>query len=257
MIRRTFSKATEHVIFERFIFACIIATTVLIIIEGPLQDKTTTLYQSIEIINYLITLIFITEMIMKAIVHGFVFNGPGSYLLDGWNILDFAILCSSIITLAIRVVNYDGLSQQSENLLKTARMLRALRLISHSEGLKLSVLSLIYSMPGIINVTVVSMMFILLFGIFFLNLLKGKLYFCSLPSLAEDSLDRQDIVTMIDCINYGGHWVDKSINYDNIVNSIFALFTMCTTEGWTRFMQDSVEAVDIGYQPVMNHHQTY
>jgi len=58
------------------------------------------------------------------------------------------------------------------------RILRSLRLISKSEGLKLSVVSLIYSLPGILNVTVVTMLFMLLFGIFFLNILKGKFFYC-------------------------------------------------------------------------------
>ena len=53
------------------------------------------------------------------------------------------------------------------------RVLRTLRMISRNEGLKLSMLSLIYSLPGIINVTIVTAIFFLLFGIFFLNMLKG------------------------------------------------------------------------------------
>lgn len=56
------------------------------------------------------------------------------------------------------------------------RVLRSIKLISNSEGLKLSVISLVYSLPGIIRVTIVSVLFYLLFGIFFLNMLKGKFF---------------------------------------------------------------------------------
>jgi len=86
------------------------------------------------------------------------------------------------------------------------RVLRSLRLISRNEGLKLNVLSLIYSFPGIANVTVVSNLFILLMGIFFLNILKGKFHYCEFPDEIIDDVQLDKIVTVFDCINYGGHW---------------------------------------------------
>ena len=68
------------------------------------------------------------------------------------------------------------------------RVLRSLRMISKSEGLKLSVLSLIYSMPGIVNVTIVSLLYLMLLGIFFLNLFKGKFYHCDLPDAINENI---------------------------------------------------------------------
>ena len=61
------------------------------------------------------------------------------------------------------------------------RVLRSIRIITKTEGLQLSVLSLIYSMPGIMNVTVVTILFFVLLGIFFLNMLKGKFHHCIYP----------------------------------------------------------------------------
>ena len=130
--------------------------------------------------------------------------------------------------------------------MKMLRVLRSLRLISKNEGLKLSVLSLIYSLPGIANVTVVSCLFLLLLGIFFLNILKGKFFFCEDDAA---SMNMKLIVTRFDCINYGGHWKNQFINFDNIMSAMFALFTMCTTEGWVAFMFNAVDAVGIDYQP--------
>lgn len=123
-------------------------------------------------------------------------------------------------------------------------------MISRNEGLKLSVLSLIYSMPGIINVTVVTLLFFLLCGIFFLNMLKGKFYSCTLHSTLEDHIDiRNKIDTLHDCYNYGGIWVNKIPNFDTIPSAITALFTMSTTEGWVSFMNDAEDSVGIGLQP--------
>jgi len=41
---------------------------------------------------------------------------------------------------------------------------------------------------------------------------------------------------MHDCVNLGGHWINYKVNFDNIMNAMFALLTMTTTEGWVEFM---------------------
>ena len=87
------------------------------------------------------------------------------------------IVIFSITSLLVELLS-DSRAAEKLELLKMLRVLRSLRMISRNEGLKLSVLSLIYSLPGILNVTVVSSLFLLLFGIFFLNILKGKFYHC-------------------------------------------------------------------------------
>ena len=95
--------------------------------------------------------------------------------------LDFVIVAFSIASLIVEA-NSDGDNNSAKTLelFKMLRVLRSLRMISKSEGLKLSVLSLIYSMPGILNVAIVSLLFLILLGIFFLNLFKGKFHYCEL-----------------------------------------------------------------------------
>ena len=69
-------------------------------------------------------------------------------------------------------------SSNKLELVKILRVLRSIRLITTSEALKISIMSLIYAIPGIGELAVVILMFFLLFGIFFLNLFKGKFYSC-------------------------------------------------------------------------------
>ena len=52
----------------------------------------------IRIIDYVLTGIYVLEMIMKIIAFGFLFNGPESYLRVGWNILDFIVVVTSLIS---------------------------------------------------------------------------------------------------------------------------------------------------------------
>lgn len=139
-------------------------------------------------------------MIIKIIVYGFAWNGEKSYIKNGWNILDFIIVLVSLTGIYLEIIGQGVATLQ---LFKMLRILRSLRIISKSEGLKLCVLSLIYSMSGILNVTVVTSLFFFLFGIFSLNLLKGKFYHCQFHTKIPDDLT---IVTAYDCINYGGNW---------------------------------------------------
>jgi len=237
--------------FESFIFGFVLISAVLIGLEDPLADPDRPALEIIALTNRVITGIFTAELLMKIIVFGLIANGKDAYLQNGWNILDFIIVSTSIASLMVEGLG-DGTSSAAQDLelLKMLRVLRSLRMISRQEGLKLSVLSLIYSMPGIINVTVVTLLFFLLCGIFFLNMLKGKFYNCKLHSTLEDHIDiRNKIDTLHDCYNYGGIWVNKIPNFDTIPSAVLSLFTMSTTEGWVSFMNDAVDSVGIGLQP--------
>lgn len=202
-------------------------------------------------LNELISGIFLLELIIKLIVYGLLFNGPESYLNIGWNRLDLTIVIISIISFILEHSTDENNDSTKKNLelFKMLKVLRSLRMISKNEGLKLSVLSLIYSIPGIINVGVVSIICVFLIGIFFLNLLKGALYHCVLPENIEILIGYKQIIIREDCTNFGGMWVNSNINYDNIFNSMFSLFVMCTNEGWVTFMFDAVDSVGIGKQP--------
>ena len=160
-----------------FIFSVVILSAVMMGLEEPLQDPEWKFKSFFDVTNNFITLIFVVELVMKVIVYGLIMNYENSFLRDGWNVLDCFIVICSITSFAVENFTSSAAADKIE-LLKMLRVLRSLRMISRNEGLKLSVLSLIYSLPGILNVTVVSSLFLLLFGIFFLNILKGKFYHC-------------------------------------------------------------------------------
>jgi voltage-dependent calcium channel T type alpha-1G len=159
-----------------FIFGVVLFSAILMGLEDPLQDPEWKFAPIIGQINNCITGIFVTELVMKIIVYGLC-SQDTSYMRNGWNVLDMIIVIFSITSLLVEILS-DSRAAEKLELLKMLRVLRSLRMISRNEGLKLSVLSLIYSLPGILNVTVVSSLFLLLFGIFFLNILKGKFYHC-------------------------------------------------------------------------------
>lgn len=106
--------------------------------------------------------IFIFEAVCKIIVLGFVM-GKGTYLRDAWNILDFLIVLVSVVNWVL-----ESMSDINISFLRGFRALRALRplrMVSKNEGMKIVVNSLLTSIPSLINVMLVSILFFLVFGI--------------------------------------------------------------------------------------------
>lgn len=46
------------------------------------------------------TIIFTIEALIKIIAFGLIFNGKKSYLMSAWNVMDFIIVLSALISLA-------------------------------------------------------------------------------------------------------------------------------------------------------------
>jgi uncharacterized membrane protein len=85
------------------------------------------------------TACFTLEMSSKIIVYGFVFNGKQSYLRVSWNILDFMIVSSALVSLNPNM----GKNLKVLKTLRILRVLRPLRMISKNKGLKISITALI------------------------------------------------------------------------------------------------------------------
>ena len=94
--------------------------------------------------------------------------------------------------------------------IKAFRALRALRpvqLVSKNEGMKLIVNSILASIPNLINVFLISILFFFVFGVLGLSILMGRLSYCS----TDITLDRDP------CLEDGGEWLTRDNNYNNII----------------------------------------
>jgi hypothetical protein len=94
------------------------------------------------------TILFVIEALLKIIVYGFVI-GRNTYMREGWNVLDFLIVCVSVTSL---ILGDSAGSLSRLKALRTLRVLRPLRMIRRLEGMKLAINAMIRSIPNIINV---------------------------------------------------------------------------------------------------------
>jgi hypothetical protein len=110
----------------------------------------------------IISIIFVAEFVMKTIVMGFCI-GPKTYIKDSWNVLDFVIVFFSIVNWVMSYMNLSDVGFVKG--FRALRALRPLRVVSKNEGIKTVVNSLLRSIPALINVLMIIILFLLVFGI--------------------------------------------------------------------------------------------
>jgi hypothetical protein len=108
-------------------------------------------------------------MVIKILSRGLVLN-EGAYLRDAFNILDFVIVMSSLLTIfqtntSTQVTGTKKKQGVSLNSLRVFRVLRPLRSITAIRGLKILVQSLISALPLLKDTIVVLIFFLLIFAI--------------------------------------------------------------------------------------------
>ncbi|CAF3603222.1 unnamed protein product [Adineta steineri] len=218
--------------------------------------------QFLNYTNYIFTVIFSIEMIIKVISNGLI-CGQHTYLHTGWNVMDGSLVIISIIDIATMNRTSVGVSSTSTNhesdattrifsmlrVFRLLRTLRPLRVISRAPGLKLVVQTLLSSLRPIGHIVVICCTFFIIFGILGVQLFKGKFYYCD-GALARDVITRQQCETMAD-----HRWRNQQYNFDNLGQALLALFVLASRDGWVQIMYNGIDAVGIDMQPIRNHNE--
>ena len=174
-------------------------------------------------------------MALKVVLSGFALNGPNAYLRNPWNFIDFVIVVFAVLSKFPSDIDLNFIK-----VIRILRVLRPLRMISRNEGLKVAVLSLLNAIPDILNVLVITFLFLLLFGIFGTTYFKGTYHSCLTDNVPDlDMIGK--INTKWDCLNLGGEWINSNANFDNALQSMITCFQMATTEGWNLVMWEGVD----------------
>lgn len=224
--------------FEWIVLVLIFASSVTLCFEDIHLDKNKDLKQILYWTNFFFSCIFVIEMFLKWIAHGFT-----KYFTSFWTILDFIIVFVSVFSLLI---------EENENLkvlrsLRTLRALRPLRAISRWQGMRIVVNALMYAIPSIFNVLLVCLVFWLIFSIMGVQFFGGKFFKC----LDEDG-ELLNITIVNDrwqCLALNYSWVNSKITFDHVGMGYLALFQVATFEGWMEVMADSVDSRGVDLQP--------
>ena len=156
--------------------------------------------------------IFLIEMLLKMVAFG-VLPGPsswqGSYLTDGWNVLDFVIVISALAS-----APYPGSeSSPSFSFIRVIRVLRPLRSLSIIPSMRRMVQTLIISIKQLTALAMLLCFIFLIFGALMIQIYAGELrYTCRLTNFPL-----QLPIMSMNSSNYhsgGVNWVDaKEVNW--------------------------------------------
>uniref|UniRef100_A0A8C1N1F1 Voltage-dependent N-type calcium channel subunit alpha-1B n=1 Tax=Cyprinus carpio TaxID=7962 RepID=A0A8C1N1F1_CYPCA len=187
--------------------------------------------------------IFCFEAGIKIIALGFVFH-KGSYLRNGWNVMDFVVVLTGILTTL-------G-SQFDLRTLRAVRVLRPLKLVSGIPSLQVVLKSIMKAMVPLLQIGLLLFFAIVMFAIIGVEFYMGKFHFTcfkvdtGILTGFSDYPCGKDLPARI-CPNgtVCGNWTGPNFgitNFDNILFAILTVFQCITMEGWTDVLYHANDA---------------
>ncbi|ELU02190.1 hypothetical protein CAPTEDRAFT_89566 [Capitella teleta] len=250
MLRRRCQSVIVRKWFDYSVLFFIALNCITLAMERPDIPNNSLERQFLNIANYVFTVIFAIEMIVKVTAKGFII-GEHAYIKSGWNIMDGCLVFISLVDILITLSASS--SPRIFGILRVFRLLRTLRplrVISRAPGLKLVVQTLLSSLRPIGNIVLICCTFFIIFGILGVQLFKGTFYYC-------DGRNVTDVKNKTDCFNkgVGYRWVNRKYNFDNLGQALMSLFVLASKDGWVSIMYTGLDAVGVDLQPQENHNE--
>uniref|UniRef100_A0A3B4CY60 Voltage-dependent N-type calcium channel subunit alpha n=1 Tax=Pygocentrus nattereri TaxID=42514 RepID=A0A3B4CY60_PYGNA len=182
--------------------------------------------------------IFCFEAGIKIIALGFAFH-KGSYLRNGWNVMDFVVVLTGLLT----TVGADF----DLRTLRAVRVLRPLKLVSGIPSLQVVLKSIMKAMVPLLQIGLLLFFAILMFAIIGLDFYMGKFHrTCFKNDTAEFPCGLEPPARTCE---FGTHcrefWIGPNFgitNFDNILFAILTVFQCITMEGWVEILYNANDA---------------
>ncbi|XP_075865278.1 voltage-dependent N-type calcium channel subunit alpha-1B isoform X5 [Microcebus murinus] len=244
VVRKYAKRITEWPPFEYMILATIIANCIVLALEQHLPDgDKTPMSERLDDTEPYFIGIFCFEAGIKIIALGFVFH-KGSYLRNGWNVMDFVVVLTGI--LATAGTDFDLRT------LRAVRVLRPLKLVSGIPSLQVVLKSIMKAMVPLLQIGLLLFFAILMFAIIGLEFYMGKFH----KACFSNSSDADPVGDFpcgkeaparlcegdTECREY---WPGPNFgitNFDNILFAILTVFQCITMEGWTDILYNTNDA---------------
>eukprot|EP01059_Diplonema_ambulator_P035238 TRINITY_DN8219_c0_g1_i1.p1 TRINITY_DN8219_c0_g1~~TRINITY_DN8219_c0_g1_i1.p1 ORF type:complete len:2180 (+),score=671.96 TRINITY_DN8219_c0_g1_i1:76-6615(+) len=155
VVRAYAIKAITHPMFDNVMLVLILINAVFIALDDPLAPPDGKLKQVIDYADLTFLALFSGEVAIKILAMGFTI-GKHTYLHDAWNVVDFVIVASGVISNV-----FHGITLFS--ILRIVRVFRPLRSINRIAGMRRLVNTLVACLPLMLDVV---MLFALIFYLF-------------------------------------------------------------------------------------------
>nr|XP_008523332.1 PREDICTED: voltage-dependent N-type calcium channel subunit alpha-1B [Equus przewalskii] len=231
--------------FEYMILATIIANCIVLALEQHLPDgDKTPMSERLDDTEPYFIGIFCFEAGIKILALGFVLH-KGSYLRNGWNVMDFVVVLTGI--LATAGTDFDLRT------LRAVRVLRPLKLVSGIPSLQVVLKSIMKAMVPLLQIGLLLFFAILMFAIIGLEFYMGKfhkacfiLFLSDADPVGDFPCGKEAPARLCEgdteCREY---WPGPNFgitNFDNILFAILTVFQCITMEGWTDILYNTNDA---------------
>ncbi len=193
-IARTCKRIADSGRFQGFISVVIVANAVVLGL-GTYEAIDSEIGSLLDLVDIICISIFVVELIIRILAYG---NRPLDFFKDGWNVFDFVVITAAFA---------PGL-RQNATLLRLARLLRVLRLVTVLPDLRGIVRAMVRSLPPIGSLVVLMLMIMFVYG-----MVGWILFHEQIPS-----------------------------EWGNIGQAMLSLFVMLTLENWPTYL-DAGQAV--------------
>ncbi|KAG5854018.1 hypothetical protein ANANG_G00033040 [Anguilla anguilla] len=243
VVRKYAKKITEWPPFEYMILTTIIANCIVLALEQhlPDMDKTPMSERLDDTEPYFIA-IFCFEAGIKILALGFAFH-KGSYLRNGWNVMDFVVVLTGILSTV-------G-SEFDLRTLRAVRVLRPLKLVSGIPSLQVVLKSIMKAMIPLLQIGLLLFFAILMFAIIGLEFYMGKFHTTCFSNTTGEMQDENPCgnETVARQCEEGAvcrkYWIGPNhgiTQFDNILFAVLTVFQCITMEGWTELLYYSNDA---------------
>uniref|UniRef100_A0A8I5UBP1 Voltage-dependent N-type calcium channel subunit alpha-1B n=1 Tax=Pongo abelii TaxID=9601 RepID=A0A8I5UBP1_PONAB len=222
--------------FEYMILATIIANCIVLALEQHLPDgDKTPMSERLDDTEPYFIGIFCFEAGIKIIALGFVFH-KGSYLRNGWNVMDFVVVLTGI--LATAGTDFDLRT------LRAVRVLRPLKLVSGIPSLQVVLKSIMKAMVPLLQIGLLLFFAILMFAIIGLEFYMGKFHKACFPNSTGEARPGPGGLQPPSGYMFGPNF--GITNFDNILFAILTVFQCITMEGWTDILYNVSGVLALG-----------
>ncbi|EGR33537.1 hypothetical protein IMG5_049970 [Ichthyophthirius multifiliis] len=218
-------KIDKNYKFQNFMIMVCLINCILMPFNSPLMNPHSEFSQMLKYLDYLITFLYLFEILIKMSAQGY------QYFKNQENKFEFGLFI-------VNVLNF--IFSQQTMILKLFRPLRIFKLIKYFQSMKILIISLFKSVSLLIKLVIFAFCFMLILVVYPLKILKGKMKYCTLS-------EGTDIHS---CMDLGGDWLNQDFNWDNTLISLFNLYLIATSEGWSEFIFQAQDAYELNYGPV-------
>ncbi|XP_050979462.1 calcium channel, voltage-dependent, P/Q type, alpha 1A subunit, b isoform X21 [Labeo rohita] len=243
VVRKYAKKITEWPPFEWMILTTIIANCIVLALEQHLPDgDKTPLSERLDDTEPYFIAIFCFESGIKILALGFAFH-KGSYLRNGWNVMDFVVVLTGILS--------SVGSELDLRTLRAVRVLRPLKLVSGIPSLQVVLKSIMKAMIPLLQIGVLLFVAILMFAIIGLEFYMGKFHRTCFDNITGEMFDEQPCGELParkcdDGFNCSEYWLGPNYGitqFDNVLFAVLTVFQCITMEGWTDMLYYSNDAL--------------